>query len=53
MADKSADQFKGRPKGKAFCDTPGTSCWYNSSDVCVNCGRKKGWRATRKSRNKK
>lgn len=32
------------PKGKEYCDTPGTSCWYNEKDICVNCGRKKGWR---------
>jgi hypothetical protein len=44
MADKSADQFRGQPKGREYCDTPGTACWYNSDDTCVNCGRRKGWR---------
>lgn len=45
MADKDADRFRGTPKGVAYCDTPGTYCWYNSQDVCVNCGRSKGWRS--------
>lgn len=42
--DKTADKFKGVPKGKDYCDKPGTACWYNSKNVCVNCGRPKGWR---------
>lgn len=46
MADKSADKFTGTPRGTAYCEAPGTSCWYNSDNVCVNCGRSKGWRKT-------
>lgn len=42
VADKTAKTKK--PKGKEYCDTPGTSCWYDKDDVCVNCKRKKGWR---------
>ena len=34
----------GYPKGRDYCDKPGTSCYYGPDDVCVNCGRKKGWR---------
>lgn len=44
--DKTARTKK--PKGKAYCDVPGTSCWYGPNDVCVNCGRKKGWRQAQK-----
>lgn len=43
MPDKTADVMKGG-KGKAYCEKPGTSCCYNSQDVCVNCQRPKGWR---------
>lgn len=32
------------PKGREYCETPGTSCIYDESDDCVNCGRHKGWR---------
>lgn len=46
MTDKSARTSK--PKGKEYCDAPGTSCWYNKADVCVNCGRRKGWRSANK-----
>lgn len=42
MTDKTA---KGRKsKGRQYCDTPGTSCYYDEQDVCVNCERPKGWR---------
>jgi hypothetical protein len=41
--DKSAKRPK-KPKGRAYCDTPGTSCYYDATDTCVNCERKKGWR---------
>lgn len=40
--DKSAKA--GHPKGRAYCDKPGTSCQYGPGDICVNCGRKKGWK---------
>lgn len=43
MSDKSA-RSKAKPKGQAYCDTPGTSCYYGPNDVCVNCNRPKGWR---------
>lgn len=33
-----------RPKGRKYCNTPGTSCYYGPGDICVNCHRKKGWR---------
>jgi hypothetical protein len=42
--DKSTDKRIVTPKGAAYCNTPGTSCYYNAKDVCVNCGRPKGWR---------
>jgi hypothetical protein len=38
------------PKGKAYCEKPGTSCWYNERDVCRNCGRPKGWRVHKMNR---
>ena len=44
--DKSAKQTS-KPKGKEYCDTKGTSCYYNEKNVCVNCGRTKGWRKTK------
>ena len=43
MADKSARPNM-VPKGASYCETPGTSCYYNAKDVCVNCARPKGWR---------
>lgn len=45
--DKSA-RF-GKAKGAVYCDKPGTSCHYGPGDVCVNCGRKKGWRRFRQA----
>ena len=44
MTDKSAKS--GNPKGTAYCDTPGTSCYYGEDDKCVNCERPKGHRKT-------
>ncbi len=35
------------PKGKTYCNKPGTSCFYGPDNVCVNCGRPKGWRVHR------
>lgn len=49
--DKHNKQLKSGPRGKAFCDTPGTSCTYGADDLCINCGRKKGWRALKKAAN--
>lgn len=49
MADKSAPK-NGRPKGREYCEKPGTSCFYNDKDICVNCLRPKGWRLTRHNR---
>jgi hypothetical protein len=48
MTDKTASQTIS-PRGAAYCDTPGTSCFYNDSDDCINCGRHKGWRRAAKS----
>jgi ribosomal protein L37E len=31
-------------KGRVYCDKQGTSCYYNEEEICVNCGRPKGWR---------
>jgi hypothetical protein len=42
--DKSTQGKTITPKGKAYCDKPGTSCYYNALNLCVNCGRLKGWR---------
>lgn len=50
VSDKSTIGRKVKPKGKAYCDTPNTSCYYNEKDVCVNCGRPKGWRVHRMHR---
>jgi predicted RNA-binding Zn-ribbon protein involved in translation (DUF1610 family) len=33
-----------KPRGRAYCDVPGTSCSYGADDRCVECGRKRGWR---------
>ena len=41
--DKSA-RFTNKPKGPDYCNKPGTSCYYGPGDICVNCGRKKGWK---------
>jgi hypothetical protein len=43
MVDKSVGPHH-RPKGRAYCDTPHTYCFYGPDNICVNCGRKKGWR---------
>jgi len=43
--DKSARKV--RPKGQGYCDKPGTSCYYDNQDLCVNCSRPKGWRQDR------
>jgi hypothetical protein len=43
MADKTGDKVK-ISKGAEYCNVKGTSCFYNKQDVCVNCGRTKGWR---------
>jgi hypothetical protein len=40
--DKTAKVNK--PKGKVYCEKKGTSCYYSEDDICVNCGRRKGWR---------
>lgn len=47
--DKSAPK-NGTPKGAAYCEKPGTSCYYNSQDICVNCNRPKGWRLSKNNR---
>jgi len=44
--DKSASRKRSPPRGKEYCDNPGTSCFYGPGDLCVNCGRKKGWRSS-------
>lgn len=41
--DKSVPR-RHTPKGKEYCDVPGTSCLYGPDDLCINCDRKKGWR---------
>ena len=33
-----------KPKGAEYCNKKGTSCYYNHLNICVNCGRQKGWR---------
>jgi hypothetical protein len=45
--DKSALNKTSAPKGAAYCDKPGTSCFYGMNDLCVNCFRRKGWRKSR------
>ena len=51
MADKSVMfQKNHQPKGRSYCETPGTSCCYGMNDVCVNCLRPKGWRIHRYNR---
>lgn len=42
--DKSVVGIRHTPKGKEYCDVPGTACCYNEHEICVNCGRPKGWR---------
>jgi hypothetical protein len=32
------------PKPGYDCSKPGTSCFYNRWNTCVNCGRPKGWK---------
>lgn len=49
MSDKSAP-MNPTPKGKAYCDVRGTSCTYNKDNVCINCGRPKGWRKPKTAR---
>jgi len=44
MTDKTALNKTVKPKGAAYCNTPGTSCYYDAQNKCVNCGRAKGWR---------
>jgi len=44
LMDKSALRKTGPPRGEAYCNVSGTSCWYGLEDICVNCHRKKGWR---------
>lgn len=39
--DKSTLNRKIKPKGAAYCVKPHTSHYYNSSDICVNCGKPK------------
>jgi len=52
MADKTAKH--GNPRGRAYCNTRGTACFYAVDEVCVNCLRPKGWRAVyRKGLNQK
>ena len=46
MSDKS---FANTPVRKAprpgyDCSKPGTSCFYNKQNRCVNCGNAKGWK---------
>lgn len=43
MADKNSPK-RHTPKGRAYCETPGTVCTYNTADRCINCLRMKGWR---------
>lgn len=57
MADKEAEKaylaiLEGRrlPRGKEYCDTNYTSCYYAETpegELCINCGRRKGWRKYR------
>lgn len=35
-----------KPKGRAYCDTPHTSCDYDERGICKNCLRPKGWRTS-------
>lgn len=46
--DKTAigKKVRQKPKDNYKCDQPGTSCYYNEHNLCVNCGRKKGWKRT-------
>jgi hypothetical protein len=43
MSDKSVPKHP-QAKGPAYCEKPGTSCFYDKRDICVNCLRPKGWR---------
>jgi len=43
MSDKSVPKNP-TPKGRAYCEKPGTACFYGPDDICVNCLRRKGWR---------
>ena len=42
--NKKALKYKGPAKGEAYCDNPGRCCYYGRGDICVNCGRAKGWK---------
>lgn len=37
---------KGKTPGTntEYCDSVGTSCFYNEENICIICGREKGWR---------
>ena len=46
MTDKTAIGKK-IGNNKDYCNKKGTSCYYNEKNICVICGRSKGWRKNR------
>lgn len=48
MTDKAFrdEPVRPTPRTDYDCSRPGTACFYNKHERCVNCGRRKGWKRT-------